>query len=370
MKKPIPKRTARFSTPHRPSVRDVARLAGVSVATVSRALSRPELVNEEKVVAVREAVTKLNYVLQGVGRALVSRRTHMIGGIIPSVDHAMFAKTAFALQTKLAEQGYMLALACSDFDTRAETVLARRFIERGTDGIVLFGRGHEPELLGLLESFGIPYIATWAYDPGSQRTHIGFDNRKAASLVVDHLVGLGHRDIAIVSGQARSEWQRERLHWLRSELDRHGIHIDPSWIVEGSIGYETGRAGILELVSGARKPSAVICGHDIIAVGALAMCHELGIAIPSELAITGFEDLDVASNVTPPLTTVRFPVEELGVRAGEEILKRIAGEPPPGQIELPIVLMARETTAPIRKPNLRPRVSIASTRRKGRVTVS
>jgi LacI family transcriptional regulator len=360
MQKPILKdRKGEF---RRPSVRDVARLAGVSVSTVSRALSHPEMVREDKLMAVREAVAKLNYVIQGVGRALVSRRTHMVGAILPSVDHAMFAKTAFALQNTLAEQGYMLALACSDFDAGAEPALARRFVERGVDGIVLFGRRHEPELLTLLEGLGIPYVSTWAYDPGTSRTSIGFDNRKAAMLVVEHLVALGHRDIGIVSGFERSEWQRERLHWLKNELERHGLCVNPNRIVSGPISYETGRMGLRTLVQGQKWPSAIICGHDIIAVGAIAMCQEIGIAIPDKLSLTGFEDLELASNVTPPLTTVHFPAEELGVRAGEEILRRISNEQTQGQIELPIKLMARGTTSLAQKAYVSPRRRIPASR--------
>jgi len=366
MQKPIPKdRKGEF---RRPSVRDVAQLAGVSVSTVSRALSHPEMVREDKLMAVREAVAKLNYVIQGVGRALVSRRTNMVGAILPSVDHAMFAKTAFALQNTLAEQGYMLALACSDFDASAEPALARRFVERGVDGIVLFGRRHEPELLTLLEGLSIPYVSTWAYDPGSSRTHIGFDNRKAATLVVDHLTGLGHRDIGIVSGFERSEWQRERLHWLKAELERHGLSLDPNWILSGPISYETGRMGVRSFIQSPKRPTAIICGHDIIAVGAIAMCQEMGVAIPNELSLTGFEDLELASNVTPPLTTVHFPAEELGVRAGEEILKRIANEPTPGQIELSIKLVTRGTTSQVQGTDIPTRARVSPSGETAKIT--
>lgn len=347
MKKPVLKqRSKRYGgAQRRPSVRDVARLAGVSVATVSRALSRPELVREDKLASVRDAVSKLNYVIQGVGRALASRRTNVIGAILPSVDHAMFAKTTFTLQNTLARHGYMLALASTDFDSTVEVALARHFIERGVDGVVLFGRVHAPEVFALFESARVPYVMTWAYDVNTSRTSIGFDNRKAVALVVDHLTGLGHRDIGIISGFKRSEWQRERLHWIATEFERHGLNLRADWIVEGPISFETGRMGIRTLVRGPRRPTAIICGQDIIAVGALAMSLELGLKVPEELSLTGFEDLELASNVTPPLTTVRFPAAELGVHAGEEILRCIAHEPGQGLIELPIALMRRGTTS-------------------------
>lgn len=324
---------------------DVAHLAGVSVATVSRALSNPKLVAPDTVDVVRDAVNKLNYVIQGVGRALVSRRTHMIGGLIPSVDHAMFAKTTSALQALLSQHGYMLALGCSDFDPTIELNIARRFIERGADGILLFGRRHDPQLFSLLEDYGVPYISTWAYDPGNLKTHIGFDYHQAAMLVVQHLVDLGHRDICIISGSESSEWQEDRLRSLKTELKRHDIPIDPERIVEGPISFETGRRGVQELAQKGMRETAIICGHDIIAVGAVAMCTELGINVPQQVSVTGFEDLDLAANVLPPLTTVRFPAELLGLRAGVEILKKIGNEPDVGQIELEIQLIPRGSTS-------------------------
>lgn len=353
MKKPIQQKARRPLAQRRPNVRDVARLAGVSMATVSRALSRPELVSHDRLIAVRAAVEKLNYVIQGVGRALVSRRTFMIGAIVPSFDHAMFSMTTFALQNTIGAKGYMLALANSDFNAAAEIPLVRHLIERGTDGIVLFGRRHEPELLAMLENFSIPYISTWAFDPGTRGTHIGFDNRKAATLIVDHLVSLGHRDIGIISGFRHSEWQQDRLHWIKAEFDRRGISMPAELFFDGPISYDTGRQGIRALLMGRRRPTAIICGHDIIAVGAIAMCHDLGIAIPGDVSLTGFENLDLASNVTPPLTTVQFPAGELGVRAGEEILKRIEGDASAGQIELPIRLLARGTSAALQGGALR-----------------
>lgn len=344
MKKSIPN-SAEVALGRRPSVRDVARLAGVSAATVSRALSRPALVRQDKLNAVLGAVAKLSYVAQGAGRALVSRRSFVIGAIVPSFEHAMFAKTTFALQSLLAQHGYMLALATSDFNIEAEPALARHLIERGVDGIVLFGRQHHSELLTLLDRNAISCASTWAFDPASGRASVGFDNRKAAILIVDHLLGLGHTEIGIISGYEKSEWQHERLHWMKAELERHEIRIEPDRFFCGPIGFETGRVGVTKLMGSHRPPTAIICGHDIIAVGAIAMCNEMGVAVPAALSLTGFEDLELASNITPPLTTVHFPAAELGAAVGEEILNNLAGKPSRGQIEFPIELRVRGTTA-------------------------
>jgi LacI family transcriptional regulator, galactose operon repressor len=165
-----------------------------------------------------------------------------------------------------------------------------------------------------------------------------------ATLIVDHLAKLKHRRIGIISGFMPSEWQRERIHWLREECVRLRLEVPDDWIVEGPISFDTGRNGINVLTAGRQWPTAIICGHDIIAVGAIAACQERGIAIPKDLSLTGFEDLELASSVIPPLTTVHFPAGELGARAGEEILKRIQSPPIEAQIELPIRLVVRGTT--------------------------
>lgn len=329
-------------------------LAGVSVATVSRALSRPELVSEEKLRAVRAAVRKLNYVVQGVGRALSSRQTRMIGAIIPTIDHAMWAQTTYELQAALAKRDYTLSLACTEFDLERELTLARRFIELGADGIILFGKRHRPELYALLEHLQIPYVSTWSYEPTSRHSAIGFDNRKAAMLIVEHLAKLGHEQLGIISGSMASEWQEERLHWLRKESDRLELDLREQWILEGPFSFDTGRSGVAVLMRGDERPTAIICGHDIIAVGALAGCRTLGISVPDELSLTGFEDLDLAAAVNPPLTTVHFPGAELGALAGEEIMKRIDQSSTETQIEVQINLIVRGTTSRVSAQGSRP----------------
>ena len=335
----------------RPTARDVARLAGVSLATVSRALSNPDLVREDKVTAVRKAAEKLKYVMHGVGRALSSRQTGLIGVILPTLEHAMWAKTIDALQRAVTNDGYTLAIACSDLNPDAELELARRFIEHGTDGILLCGRSHRPELMQLFQNVAIPHVFMWAFEPSTMGKFVGFDDRKAVTLVVDHLVKLGHREIGTITGPTNSEWQQTRRQWLVSEFQRHNLRLRSEWSVSGPISFETGRNGARELLSQSERPTAIICGQDILAVGVTAMCMEMGISIPADVSLTGFEDLDLVSNINPPLTTVRFPAAEIGTVSGAEILRAIRGDVDSGQIELPISLVIRNTTASPSKKN-------------------
>ncbi|WP_454001877.1 LacI family DNA-binding transcriptional regulator [Afipia felis] len=328
-----------------PSVKDVARLAGVSIATVSRALSRPEMVRSDKLLAVKEAVQQLNYVAHGAGRALSSGRTQTIGAILPTLNHAIFANTAFALQKRLAQDGYLLLVSCNEYDGSAEREMVRRLIERGVEGVVLLGRVHEPDVLALLENLQIPYVLTWALDPATRAPCIGFDNRKAVALIVDHLVKLGHRRFGTIVGPNESEWQRERASFIRAEIKQRNAHIAASHIVSGPLDYDTGQRGMRKLMQDPNPPTAVICGHDIIAVGALTACHKLGISVPNEVSVTGFEDLEITQHLQPALTTVHFPADKLGGIAGDYVLQMVAGDHTASYFELPIELRVRETTA-------------------------
>lgn len=332
-----------------PSVKDVARLAGVSIATVSRALSRPELVRSDKLLAVKEAVQQLNYVAHGAGRALSSGRTQTIGAILPTLNHAIFANTAFALQKRLAQDGYLLLVSCNEYDGVTERETVRRLIERGVEGVVLFGRVHEPDVLALLENLQIPYVLTWALDPATRAPCIGFDSRKAVALIVDHLVELGHRNFGAIVGPNESEWQRERASFIRAEIKHRNANIAANHIISGPIDYDTGQGGMQRLMQNPNPPTAVICGHDIIAVGALTACHKLGISVPSEVSITGFEDLEITEHLQPALTTVHFPANELGSVAGDHMLKMVGGGQAAPFFELPIELCVRETTASPRR---------------------
>lgn len=329
-----------------PSVKDIARLAGVSVATVSRALTRPELVGAEKLRAVQDAAMQLNYVAHGAGRALSSGRTRTIGAILPTLDHAIFANTAFALQKRLAQDSYLLLLSCNEFDSATERDTVRKLIERGVDGLVLLGREHEPDVLALLERLNIPYVLTWTFDSTSRRTCIGYDHRKAAMLVVEHLLGLGHRSFGAIFGPGESEWQRERLDLVQKEIKRGNGVLRADHIVTGKLSYDNGQRGIEHLMGSENPPTAIICGHDIIAAGALTACRRLGVPVPERVSITGFEDLEITEHLDPPLTTVHFPADELGRRAGDQILQMVTQSDLHRPIEVAIDLRIRGTTGP------------------------
>jgi LacI family transcriptional regulator len=326
---------------------DVARVARVSAATVSRALSQPQLVSAATLGRVKAAARRLHYVPLGTARALRSRRTHTVGAVIPALGSALYAKMTHALQKTLEAEGYTLLLACHEFDLKTELKVTRSLIERGVDALVLVGAEHDPELFALLADLGIPYVLTWSLDASGQRPSVGFDNHLAARRVADYLADIGHREIAVISGEtAGNDRVRERLHGVRDALAARGIALPPQRVLERPYRLAAGREAMQAILKLTPRPTAVICANDILAMGAVMECHAQAVAVPAAISVTGFGDLEAASILTPALTTVRVPMHKLGYAAALQILIRLKGEAGVPMTELAVDLIVRGTTAP------------------------
>jgi len=326
---------------------DVARLARVSTATVSRALTCPGKVKPATAERIRQAVQALGYVAHGAARALASRRTRTIGAVIPTLDNAIFANTVHALQKALDEAGYTLLLASHEFDAGVEARVTEALVERGVDGLVLLGATHHPSVLRMLDTHQIPYVLTWALDASGRHPCVGFDNRAAAIRIARHLIELGHREFAMISGiTAGNERAAERLEGVRQALSAAGAALPPARVVEKPYTLSAGREGLREVLRAAPRPTAVICGNDVLAIGALAECRAQGLAVPRDLSLTGFDDLEMSAVVTPGLTTIHFPTADLGSVAAQHLLARLGGKAYEMRTELPVELVVRASTAP------------------------
>ncbi len=326
---------------------DVARLAQVSAATVSRALSQPRLVSKATLKCVTAAAEQLGYVLHGSARALRSRRTRTVGAVLPDLGTLLFAKAAHALQRTLEEGGYTLLLACHEFDLKTELNVTRSLLECGIDGLVLVGTEHEADLFALLAGLRIPYLLTWALDRSGSHPCVGFDNRVAAMRIASYLLDIGHREIAVISGvTAGNDRARERLAGARAALAERGVGLPPSRVVEKPYSLAAGREAMRALLGIEPQPTAVICANDVLAMGAVMECQSRGIAVPGTISVTGFDDTEAASILVPALTTVRVPMHELGYAAAQQMLARLNGGAGVPLTELAVDLIVRGTTAP------------------------
>ena len=324
---------------------DVAHRAGVHKATASRALSLPDKISPATVARVRAAMRDLGYVSNGVARALSTRKTRTIGSILPTLDNAIYAVSTVSLERRLERSGYVLLVSCHEFNPAAETRALEAMLSRGVDGLVLVGQEHSRATLARLRSSGVPHVFTWGSVKG-RRPAVGFDNREAGRLVARHLVSLGHRRIAMVAGLVSgNDRARDRLAGVREALDEAGIKLPDDLVTQRPYSLEGGAEGLTHLMRAARPPTAIICGNDVLALGAMREARIRRIAVPAALSITGFDDMPMARVASPELTTVHFPMDEVGWNAGELLLGMLGEEVGPVTRDLPINLVARGSSA-------------------------
>jgi LacI family transcriptional regulator len=328
-------------------INDVAAAAGVSIATVSRALSKPEIVAHETRVAVESVVKKLGYVVNGGARALSSKKSWSVGAVIPSLENAIFANTTYALQKTFGDEGYMLLVACSEYDLDYEISLVKGFIERGVDGLVLVGATHRQETKELLQRFKLPYVYTWAFEESGKLPIVGFNHAEATRLVTRHLLELGHSKFGVISTPTAGNVNAlSRLNGVLSTLEESGIVLSEKMIVEAPFSYRKGSEAFSLLMTYSEKPTAVICLNDVLAIGAMAAARKLRLKVPKDVSITGCEDLEVAEFTNPPLTTVRYPTAEMGNYAARHILSQLKKEKPILQRIFPTKLVVRKSSGP------------------------
>ena len=331
----------------RSSAKDVARLAGVSTATVSRALNMPDRVDPATRERIARAIDKLRYVPHGAARALRSRRSEMIGAVVPSFDYALYARTTSALQQVLDERGYALVLAEHHYDLSTEVRVTGALARHGVDAFVFVGLDHDPALFSLLRDYGRPFVLTWGVDPARMRPSIGFDNRAATFGLTQYLIELGHRRFALISAPTTgNDRARERGAGVRAALAAANISLDQRYVRFAPIALSSAAQAMRELLTLKPPPTAVIATNDVFAVGAMTACREMGVRIPDDISITGVDNTDLGATQTPPLTSIRTPITDIGRAAALQLIGRLEGSPVELYQQLPFDLVKRGSTAP------------------------
>jgi LacI family transcriptional regulator len=335
--------------PALPTIGDVARRAGVSTATVSRVVNQPQTVRSELRVKVERTIAQLGYMPHAGARTLKSRRTGTIGAIFPTVDNAIFAKAIDALQRRLAEADHQLLIATSDYDPATEQSQALNLLTRGVDALMLCGCAQLPGLVERLRVRGVPVVHVMSWPPPPRQVCVGFDNAAAMAQVVRYLLDLGHRRIAMLAGITQdNDRAAARVQGVRDAMAAAGLPLPESRIVQRRYGLAPAREGLQRLMEAAAPPTAVVCGNDVLAFGALLEAQRMGLAVPRDLSIVGFDDLELASHVEPALTTVHVPAEAMWRRAAERALDMLAGRTVPRDPPIEVSLVVRGSTAPPR----------------------
>jgi DNA-binding LacI/PurR family transcriptional regulator len=329
------------------SLKDIAKSARVSQATVSRALRNSPLVRPETRARIRQIAAESNFRVSAVGRSLVTGRTHSIGVIVSSISDPFIAEVVAGLEEVTSAHGYPLILATSQGDPDREIKMVHAFEDRRVDGVVLTGGSHlGPVHAPMLAHMNIPVVVMNGQGTANFAHSVVVDNIAAGHVVVRFLAQLGHRRIAYIGDRFGFQSNAAREEGYRQGLTAHGLKYQPDLVLVGDAQPESGMFAMEQLLSLPEPPTAVFCYDDLTALGALRAIHLRGLRVPADISIVGFDDLLVASYTEPPLTTIRQPNRAMGRLAAETLFNLLAGKRPPDTQRLPTELIVRESTAP------------------------
>ena len=335
-----------------PTIRDVAKRAGVSIATVSYVLNGRSAVAQETRGRVLEAMQELSYHPSAAARSLLGRRTSMVGFLIPHPPETIFLDPYFAelirgVAIMADAHQYNPVIVTVESEAHAHEVYAR-IVQNGlVDGVVMCCASNQHTYLvdDMLRD-GIRFVVIGSAMPGTI-TFVDVDNRGGAEAAVEHLLSLGHRSIAFINGPPDYFHARQRLVGFLSALRAHDISLESCPVVNGSFSREGGYAAMNRLLDAEARPTAVFLASDLMAVGAMQCLHERGLRIPDDLSLVGFDDTLLATATSPPLTTVHQPLTEMAAAATQLALALGHGEQPPQLgVEIATTLTVRESTAP------------------------
>lgn len=322
---------------------DIAKLAGVSPVTVSRAINTPQLVKPRTLEAVERVIARTGYVPNLLAGGLASRRTRLIAAIVPSVASTIFAETIEGLNAELVSAGYQLLLGLSGYDTTRELELTRAILARRPDGIILTGISHLKETRAMLTGAGLPIVEIWDSTPSPLDTAVGFSHAAVGALVADHLLSKGYDRYAQIGANDPRAVQR-RDGFLHRLLNIANVEL-PDLDMNSPSTFRDGRVAMAQLLDRGGGTIGVFCSSDVVAHGALAEAHSRGCRIPQDLAIVGFGDFDFAPHTHPPLTTVRIDRRGIGTKAAQSILRKIDGqESVEAMINVDFHIVARATS--------------------------
>jgi LacI family repressor for deo operon, udp, cdd, tsx, nupC, and nupG len=331
-------------------IQDVAKLADVSTATVSRALATPERVSPEARARVLEAIAKTGYVPNPAARTLRSQKTYMVLVVLPDLSNTFFSKILRGIEETLFEAGYGMIISDLDGSPEKEAHFAAFTAAGRVDGAILlnghlFGQSREGE--GQPARIKIPLVAVCEAIPGADIPQIEIDNRAAAYGMTQHLVSLGHRSIAYVSGPASNILERERFQGFKDGLETAGLPFDPALVLPGDYTIEAGVRAGQDLVARPTRPTAVFCTSDEMAIGLMRTLFSAGLRVPEDISVAGFDDIEFAAVAEPPLTTIHQPRRELGQAAASALIELLQGRPSPKRIRLETELVIRDSVAPL-----------------------
>jgi LacI family transcriptional regulator len=336
------------------SIVDVAKKAGVSVTTVSRVLNNdPHPVNERTRARVLEVAAELNFSPNALARALVSEKSKIIGVVVGDASDPYFATIVRGISDIAHEHDYLTIICNSDRIAKVELNYVRLLWNYRADGIVFAGGGltdpdYQAQLSAMterLKNLGVGIVALGCHISGIPQVNI--DNRQAAFDITNHLINLGHQNIAYIGGPPSLTTSTQRLDGYKKALAEHNIPFDPTLVVDSDFTEESGMTGADRLIELNPCPTAIVGSNDRVAIGCLVRLKQHGIKIPDQISVAGIDDIMATQHVDPAITTIRIPMREMGRKGMQQLLCHINHEEVDDLLLLPHELIVRASTGPI-----------------------
>lgn len=307
------------------TIKDVADLVGVNPSTVSRVINGDSslYIREETRNRILEAIKEMGYRPNPIARSLRLKTSDAIGLLIPDITNPLFPEVIKGAEKAASEKGLSLILCNTDENKIKEKAHIRFLIDRRVDGILLFSSRIEDETIAEVENSGIPFVLVNRGSRSNTGSYVVVDNARGAQLATQHLIQLGHRRIAHISGFLYTETGLERLEGFRKSLNAAGLPFDSEYMVEAGFAEQKGYCAMLKLLSLAKPPTAVFAANDLVAMGAMSAIFAKGLRVPEDISIVGFNDIWVAGRITPALTTIRVPLNKMGYMALQMIADKI-----------------------------------------------
>ncbi len=306
------------------TITELSQILGVSRTTISRVLNKPELVKKETREKILKGLHEHNYVYNALAGGLTKKRTSTIGVMLPTITNPVFALSTKGAQEMAAERGYSILLGSHDYSGDTEMALVRLFQEKRVDGIIFNGYPIKQETVDYLARFQISYLVTWEKPEDRNIPFVAFDNVRSGFNVTNYLLGLGHRRIGMITAYFKSSTRSyKRYLGFRKALEQMNVPYNDNLVIQKDYTVMEGREAAARLFVLPHPPTALVCGNDLLAMGAMAAAKEAGLIVGKDISITGFDDLEMSSTLDPPLTTVRIPAFEMGRKAAEILVDTI-----------------------------------------------
>jgi DNA-binding LacI/PurR family transcriptional regulator len=302
------------------SIKDIARLAGVSHSTVSRALNRSPLIPSETAERIQRIAKEQGYTASAVARSLVTRRTEAIGVVVTSIADPFNGEVVAGIEEAANSEGYSVILATSQGDPQREMTVVRSFRERRVDGILVASSRLGAQYQALFDELEAPIVLLNNQHPSELAHSVSIDNMDGGYQAATHLIALGHKDIAYIGDESGLQSDEERLGGFRAAMKNARLKIRKDLVARGDGKQASGRERAAELLAMARRPTAIFCYNDMTALGVIEEIHARGWEAGREVSVVGFDDLFFTASLQPPLTTFRQPKRELGRRAMELLI--------------------------------------------------